>query len=440
MYIQREIDRTMLDWKSQSDRKPLLLRGVRQCGKTSSVRKLSESFAHYVEINFEKQPGLSRIFDGDLHIPGIISKLEIETNTPILPGETLLFMDEIQACPRAITSLRYFYEDFPQLHVISAGSLLEFVLNGKKKKEKISFPVGRIRSLFMYPFSFREFLKGCGQERLCAYLDQFQPNTEKNDMHRKLLDWYKTFLVVGGMPEAVRKYAESGSILACQEIHRDILLNFKDDFGKYSSDIPSETIRQVFRFALHNVCRQIKSSSAIPGISAYYLDECIRLLHRAGLVFPVRASSCDTLPLGAAEKEANKKLIAFDTGVYLTECGLNTANLLCAEIFDEMNDGNVVEMQTGLEILKNDSPLREGALFYWYRSGANAEVDYVIQKGQHIIPIEVKASGKGSMQSMHSFLQSFPETPYGLRVSLEDFSTYDHIRVCPVYAIKKAIE
>lgn len=205
MYIIREIDRTLTEWKTQGDRKPLLLRGVRQCGKTSSVRNLAVSFEHYAEINFEKQHSLSRLFEGDLNISSIIAKLEIETNTPIIPGKTLLFMDEIQACPRAITALRYFYEEMPELHVVAAGSLLEFVLNRKKQKDKIDFPVGRIRSLFMYPFSFREFIKGCGQGRLCEYLDQLNHETEENMMHEKLLEWYKTFLVVGGMPEAVKK-------------------------------------------------------------------------------------------------------------------------------------------------------------------------------------------------------------------------------------------
>ena len=440
MYIIREIDRALTEWKTQADRKPLLLRGVRQCGKTSSVRYLAVSFEHYAEINFEKQRSLSRMFEGDLNISGIIAKLEIETNTPIIPGKTLLFMDEIQACPRAITALRYFYEEMPELHVIAAGSLLEFVLNGKKQKDKIDFPVGRIRSLFMYPFSFREFIKGCGQGRLCEYLDQLNHETEENMMHDKLLEWYKTFLVVGGMPEAVKKYNETGSLLACQDVHRDILLNYMDDFGKYSADVPADIIRQVFQFSIHHVCCQVKASSAIPGVSAYYFDECIRLLRRAGLVYTVRASSCDTLPLGSSEKEANKKLVFFDTGVYLTECGLNTAGLLSAEIFDEMNNGNVAEMQTGLEMIKSGNPVKEGSLFYWYRSGANAEVDYVFQKGQHIIPIEVKASGKGSMQSMRSYLDSFPDVPYGIRVSMENFSAYDRIRVFPVYAVRKALE
>ena len=165
MYISRDIDTALKEWKDSNNRKPLLLRGVRQCGKTSAVRHLGEKFVSYVELNFDKKPSLYRIFEGDLDVNTIISRIEIEMSISVNDGETLLFIDEIQACPRAISALRYFYEDRPELHVIAAGSLLEFVF-GKKDGEEFDFPVGRVRSLFMYPFSFREFLKGIGNEQL----------------------------------------------------------------------------------------------------------------------------------------------------------------------------------------------------------------------------------------------------------------------------------
>ena len=437
MYIQREIDKTLLAWKNSQNRKPVLLRGVRQCGKTSAVRELARQFDTYVEINLEKKPSLSRIFDGDIDIHRIINLLEVESKTRIVPEQTLLFIDEIQVCPRAITALRYFYEELPQLHVIAAGSLLEFVLN-KKNEKKAEFPVGRVRSIFMYPFSFREFLVGIKEEMLADYLDMIDPDKDSNGLHEKLLEAYKTFLVVGGMPEAVSAYAQTGSILECQQIHRDILLSMKDDFDKYDSSIPSDIIRSVFNFAIHNVCKQTKASSAVSGVSAYYFEESIDLLRKAGLVYPVKASSCDTIPLGGSEKSANKKLIVFDSGVYLTECDLDTGAMLATTVFEELNKGDVVEMQTGLELIKYANAYKEAALYYWYRTGANAEVDYVIEKDSGIIPVEVKASGKGSMQSMNSFLSNF-DVPYGIRVSLEDFCQYGKIKVIPVYAVQKIL-
>ena len=438
MYIQRDIDQTLNEWKVSPRRKPVLIRGVRQCGKTQSVRHLGEQFENYAEINLEKQPSLHAIFSEDINIKKIISRLELETLQPIRPGKTLLFIDEIQACPRAVSALRYFYEDMPGLHVIAAGSLLDIILNNRKQ-QPIDFPVGRIRSIYMYPFSFREFLRGAGQAVLSDYLDGIDPDQEENIAHSKLLDAYKTFLIVGGMPEAAADYYQHGSFLSCQDIHRDILYNFRDDIGKYNTDIPADILRRVFDYSLHHVCTQVKSSSAIQGISAYYFEESIKLLRRAGLVYPVKASSCDGIPLGSSEKEANKKLLTFDTGVYLTACDLSAAEILASDVFDRMNKGSVVEMQTGLEIVKNTDPYREAALYYWYRAGANAEVDYVIQKGNDIVPLEVKASGKGSMQSIYSYLDTHPTAPYGIRVSLENFSSYERIRVFPVYAIQKIL-
>ena len=439
MYIQREIDRDLLEWKNDSRRKPLLIRGVRQCGKTRTVRHLAEQFDYFLEINLERQTSLHTIFSGDIDVKKIISRLELEVLHPIHPGKTLLFIDEIQACPRAVTALRYFYEELPELHVIAAGSLLEIALDNRKK-EKLDFPVGRVRSIYLYPFSFREFLRGTGQEMLCAYLDRINAFNEENFAHNNLIDAYKTFLIVGGMPEAVADYYEKGSFLSCQNIHRDILFNFRDDIGKYDTDIPSDILRKVFDYAMHHVCSQVKVSSAIQGVSAYYFEESIKLLRRAGLVYPVHAASCDTLPLGSGMKNANQKLLVFDTGIYLTECGMDVKDLLSSDVFDGINKGSVVEMQTGLEMIKYSDPFHDAAVYYWYRSGANAEVDYVIQKRDSIIPIEVKASGKGSMQSIYSFLSTHPDTPYGIRVSMENFSTYGNINIYPVYSVHKLLQ
>ncbi len=438
MYIERKIDNYLKEWKESKKFKPLLLRGIRQCGKTSAVRNLSKSFAHYVEINLEREPDLCKVFEGELNIQKIITYLEIHTSTNINDEDTLIFIDEIQNCPRAITALRYFYEDRPNLHVIAAGSLLEFVLDGAN--QKVDFPVGRIRSIFMFPFSFNEFLCGTNHIQLSSYLNSLDISNDSNLFHDKLIECYKTYLIVGGMPEAVSTYVETQSILECQQIHRDILDNFIDDFNKYDSKVSADIIRKVFDYAMHNVCNQTKSSSAIRDVSAYYFDECISLLNRAGLVYPVKASSCETIPLGACEKDANKKLIVFDTGVYLTACGLNVESILTADIFDDLNKGDVVEMATGLELIKAQTPYMKPQLHYWYKSGANAEIDYVIVKENKILPIEVKASNKGSMQSLHSFLNSHPDIPYGYRVSLENFSTYDKIKVYPVYAISKLLQ
>ena len=438
IYIRRDMDEVLVKWKTEWNRKPLLLRGVRQCGKTSVIRHFAEHFESFVEVNFEANDRYQSIFERDFDVRRILAALELEAGQRILPGNTLLFLDEIQACPRAVTALRYFYEEMPELHVIAAGSLLEILLNGKRKKDRLNFPVGRVRSIFLYPLSFCEFLSGTGKDLLREFLGQ--KNEIPSSTHERLLEAYKNYLVIGGMPEAAAAFLNTGSILESQKVHRDIVMNFMDDFQKYDSPVPPDVLQRVFEFAAHHVCSQTKASSAVDGISAYIFDESIDLLHRAGLVHPVRASSCDVIPLGIASKETNKKLLLFDTGVYLTHCGLDAAALMASQIFDEMNRGSVVEMAVGLELIKSSDPHAESALYYWYRSGANAEIDYAIQAGGCILPVEVKASGKGSMQSLRSYLSSHSLSPFGIRVSLENYASYDNIRVCPVYAAHRIRE
>lgn len=435
MYINRDVDQHLLEWKNDKRRKPLLLRGVRQCGKTSTVRHLGESFSRYIEVNLEKMPALHDAFNGNIDIKRILSRVELETGVRVVPGETLLFIDEIQECPRAISSIRYFFEDMPELHVIAAGSLLEFVLKPNGGKEPLDFPVGRVRSIYMYPLSFTEYLRGTGKELVYEQWRNGVNETMDDGLHEKLLECYKEFLVVGGMPEAVVAYLESGSILESQYVHKDIVTSMMDDFGKYSRSVSPEQIRRVFEFCLHNVCSQTKATSAIEGISGYYFDECIRLLSRAGLVHPVKVSSCESIPLGTSEKETKKKLLVFDTGIYLTECELDMNGILAAHAFGQMNCGDVVEMQTGLELIKYSDPYRDASLYYWYRSGANAELDYVIVRGGTILPVEVKASGKGSMQSLRRYMELHKDVPYGIRVSMEKRQKYGEIRVYPVYDV-----
>lgn len=174
----------------------------------------------------------------------------------------------------------------------------------------------------MYPFSFLEYLNGIGENTLCNYLKNYNFKSD-NFMHDKLIEEYKKFLIIGGMPEAILEYINTKSLLTVQQIHKDIIINFMDDFNKYSESIKSETIKSVFNYCLHNVCSQIKSSSAINGISGYIFDECLTPLNRAGLIHNVKATSCQSIPLEAGSKNANKKILLFDTGVYLTYSGLD---------------------------------------------------------------------------------------------------------------------
>ena len=226
MLILRKIDEVLLSWTKDNNRKPLMLRGARQVGKSTSVKQLAQYFEYYVEVNFESQIEVHSFFKGNLDPKSICENLSLYFNTPIVAGKTLVFFDEIQSCMPAISSLRFFYEQLPELHLISAGSLLEFALS-----ELPSFGVGRVRSVFMYPLSFDEFLGALGEHRLIAL--KKEGNELLLPFHHKLIEYFKKFLLIGGMPEVVSKYVGGASLLEIQSVLDDLLISIRADFVKY---------------------------------------------------------------------------------------------------------------------------------------------------------------------------------------------------------------
>lgn len=436
MYISRNIDKELYAWKSEKYRKPLLLRGVRQCGKTSSVRNLGTSFKYYSEVNFEKQPSAGRIFFGEMNINRIIAELEELNGIPIEDGETLLFLDELQAAPEAITALRYFYEERPSLHVIGAGSLLEFAL-----KRISSFGVGRISSLYMKPLSFTEFLSAVDETILCESLKHASLEHPLSDIaHEKLLSLYKFFLVVGGMPESVCRFAETGSILQARKVQQDIIDSLYDDFGKYNDEMSPEDLRLIMRFLLGRICEQFSyNKNSIPEMNAKMISNGIEILANTGIIYPVYSSTCDSLPISASINIKRMKPLFADTALYLSAAGLDVSEFTIQTDFRSLNIGNICELSAGLELLKAMDANLKPELFFWTRDsdGTNrgtAEVDYVIQKGSSIIPVEVKARTQGGMKSLWTFLEK-KTSEYGIRASLENFGMTDRLQIYPLYAI-----
>ena len=436
MYISRNIDKELYAWKSEKYRKPLLLRGVRQCGKTSSVRNLGTSFKYYSEVNFEKQPSAGRIFFGEMNINRIIAELEELNGIPIEDGETLLFLDELQAAPEAISALRYFYEERPSLHVIGAGSLLEFAL-----KRISSFGVGRISSLYMKPLSFTEFLSAVDETILCESLKHASPEHPLSDIaHEKLLSLYKFFLVVGGMPESVCRFAETGSILQARKVQQDIIDSLYDDFGKYNDEMSPEDLRLIMRFLLGRICEQFSyNKNSIPEMNAKMISNGIEILANTGIIYPVYSSTCDSLPISASINIKRMKPLFADTALYLSAAGLDVSEFTIQTDFRSLNIGNICELSAGLELLKAMDANLKPELFFWTRDsdGTNrgtAEVDYVIQKGSSIIPVEVKARTQGGMKSLWTFLEK-KTSEYGIRASLENFGMTDRLQIYPLYAI-----
>ncbi len=432
MHLTRLVENHLLNWKDSSERKPLLLRGARQVGKTSVVRHFSKKFKNYLEINFEEQPELKNIFESQLSIEAICEQLELLTSVSIIDGKTLLFIDEIQACPEAIKTLRFFYEKRPTLHVIAAGSLLEFAL-----AELPSFGVGRIRSLFVYPLSFEEFLLALGEGKLRDYLLNSTFDTPLLDpVHEKLRQLHFKFLIIGGMPEAVKAYAQGKSMLDVQRILDDLVISVQADFDKYKARFPAVRLIEVF----NSVAAQTgnKFTYTYSGASLNYLQikEALHLLELAGLIYPVTHSAANGIPIGAEANPKKRKMLIFDTGIFQRIMGLNLGELLLDQDLALVNKGNIAELAVGLELIKTQDAYNKQYLYYWQRESKNsqAEVDYVVQIGLRILPVEVKSGTKGRMQSLYSFIHE-KNVDFGLRISSENFGVLEQVKILPIYAV-----
>ncbi|MCP4290813.1 MAG: ATP-binding protein [bacterium] len=391
------------EWTRSSIRKPILLRGARQVGKTHLVRQLAKlEFEQLVEINFEKNPDFASFFD-DLSPDELIPLLETRTRQQIVPGKTLLFLDEIQMCPRAIMSLRYFCEDRPDLHVVAAGSLLDFVL----AEEGFSVPVGRIQYLQLGPLNFCEFLDAMGEDRLVAQINQFDPKSSKLDpLHDYIMTWLRRFIVIGGMPEAVKSYRDTQSFNNVDQIKEAILTTYRDDFGKYRGKLDQELIRNVFNGITGLIGEKVKYTKLDRNARAAKVSEALNLLCRAGVVTKIHHSSANGLPLGAQINTKIFKPLFLDVGLMLRTLGLDLAHFSESQSLMTINNGAIAEQLVGQELLAAQPMWQDRSLVYWVREqkSSSAEVDYVISVGTNIYPIEVKAGTTGHLRSLHRFL------------------------------------
>ena len=437
-YFSRKIDIALQRWSNEKHHKPLMLRGARQVGKTTAIRNLGKNFKNFVEINFEnKEHAAAKTVFAQHSDPKIIrSELAILFNKPIVSGETLLFLDEIQSCIEAIAALRYFYEQMPDLHVIAAGSLLEFAL-----EEIPSFGVGRIDTMFIYPFSFNEFLGAAGYEMWVKLIDESTPERPVPDaIHIKIIEQLKNFLIIGGMPEVVAEFVRTHDFLRCQKILNSLLISFRNDFAKYKKRIPATRINEVFSSVALQVEGKFVYEQVSQNLNNEQVKKSLELLLMAGLCYQVTHTSADGIPLGAKINPKYRRIILFDTGIYQRILNLDISSILLSDDFDTINKGAVAEIFVGCELKKNSSYYSDDELYCWIREkkNANAQIDFVVQRGENIIPIEVKSGKQGKMQSMWIFLEE-KKSKYGIRTSLENFGQYDKIKVFPLYAIGKSV-
>ena len=431
-YFKRDIDAVLTSWTQGEGRKPLLLRGARQVGKTSAVRLLGKQFKHYVEINFDEKSDAGEFFSMNLDPAELCSRLSVLMKTPIIPGETLLFFDEIQSCTNAIKSLRYFYEKYPQQHVIAAGSLLEFALS-----EIPSYGVGRLHSEYLFPFSFYEFLGAAGEEILAGECKNSSPeNPLPAPIHKQLIDRLKIFMLVGGMPEAVASYVKTKDLLKSHEIIEDIITTFRDDFSKYRSKMPSLVLNEVFESVMNQAQGKFIYEHAAVGTGNARVKQALDLLIMAGLAIPVTHSAANGIPIGAEINPKYRRIIPCDTGVFLHILGIDTVKILLTDDFKTVNQGALAEIFAGLELLKNGGTHARRQLYCWSREKAqsSAQIDYLIQVGTSIIPIEVKSGTQGGMKSLEIFMKE-KNISRGIRTSLENFGRKEKFDIIPLYAI-----
>ncbi|MBN2188490.1 MAG: ATP-binding protein [Chitinispirillaceae bacterium] len=411
--MKRLVDLYLSDWRRNPDRKPLLLRGARQVGKTYAVRNLGVSFERFIEINFEQQPKVASVFEPDLNAQRIIRDLEILFQKPIVPGKSLLFFDEIQAAPKAIGALRYLHEQIPGLHVIAAGSLLEFQL------QSTGLPVGRIQSLFMYPVSFLEFLAARGETAVIRFFSETKKAfSVSTSVHAKLLALWGEYMAVGGMPEAIRLWCERRSFDAVSVVLRSIMETYRQDFEKYAKGGRARYLPLIFERTPWLQGRKFKFTHVSDSLKKRELAPALDLLVKAGIVHKVIHSAAQGIPLGAQADPDRFKLLFIDVGLGQTMLGPGQGGWIIDPVNACVNKGGCAEAFTGQELLAYaDSDMRS-ALFYWLREArsSNAEVDYVATLDGKVIPIEIKSGATGSLKSLHLFLAEHPASTCGIRL------------------------
>lgn len=430
----RFAEEDLKSWSQQDELKPLLLRGARQVGKSYLVEKFGrEHFSNLVTVNFEFNSKFKTCFNtlDPVRITNLISGM---TGEPIMPGKTLLFLDEIQECPEAILAMRYFKEKMPNLHLIGAGSLLKFTLN----QPKFRMPVGRVQSFYLYPCSFYEYLIATGHQVLYEYLKQITVRSGvENAFHEVLLEKLREYFVLGGMPEVVRNYAKHKNTHQCHTIQASLVEFYRKDFGKYDKKIKLDYLKTLFDKIPRMIAQRFKYSDVNPDVLSRDLKPALRGLIDAGLVYPAYHTSASGLPLQSTINERIFKLFFVDIGLvsYMSELDIHT---LMHEHLITLNRGAMAEQFVCQELQAHGRVYEKKSTYYWQREkpGSSAEVDFVINIGSTIYPIEVKAGKTGRLKSLQVFLDE-KQLKFGLRISQQQLAFQDRILSIPLYLVSE---
>jgi len=403
------------EWKTRESRKPLVIRGARQVGKTFLVRRFAEQFSQFIEINAETDADTISLFENNSP-QKTIELLEIQFNTQIRPGQALMFIDEIQAAPSVFAKLRYFYEQLPGLHVIAAGSQLELMMT----EDQFSTPVGRVEYMYLGPLTFHEYLLARNREKLASFLggytlgDDFPPG-----VHNDCCSLFRTYLITGGMPESVFRYVQQNSLLESDRVKENILATYVDDFRKWHQKTKHSLLEKTFQSLPMIVGSKVKYTNISRDARAADVAAALKLLTQARVCALVTHTSANGIPLRASEDQRVFKPLFLDVGLMCTASGIRSIDIEKSDEITLINAGSLCEQFIGQHLLYAAAPYIAPELHYWVREKQTscAEIDFVLSRGQAIVPVEVKAGTTGTLKSLHLFCLE-KNSPLALRFNL----------------------
>lgn len=413
--MERSLLNHLKSWLASANRKPLVIRGARQVGKTWLIRHFAKiSGKQLIEINFEKNPSHASLFESN-DSQQILLNLSTLHHQKIDIENCFLFLDEIQAVPKIFSKLRWFAEDLPQLPVVAAGSLLEFLL----AEHSFSMPVGRISYMHLEPLSFEEFLLANNKSTLYDYLKIYNFSVEiPITIHEQLISLFKEYLLIGGLPAVVKSWITDHSLNNVNQIQNDLLATYRDDFAKYKGRIAIERLDEVMMAVPKMLGQKFVFSRVNISVQSHTLKQVLGLLEKAKICHRVSACAANGVPFAAEIKEKYFKEIFLDTGLCSAALSLNLNQINAANEITLINNGGIAEQVVGQLLRTIFPPYMEPALFYWLREekGASAEIDYIFQHGSQVIPIEVKAGSTGALKSLHIFM-GIKKLPIAIRIN-----------------------
>jgi len=429
--MKRKIIDELLEWKNrEKNRMPLLLYGARQVGKTHILTEFGQRhYKNVAYVNLETNLAVSSYFAENIEPERILRFLEAEVRAQIIPGETLVILDEIQSCERALTSLKYFNEKTPEYHIVCAGSLLGVAVN----RERYSFPVGNVESMTLFPLDFEEFLWAQGETSLSAEIREAfaQNNPLPAALHEKALDWYRVYLIVGGMPRAILRYMQDGSVIPVPNVQNNIINDYIADMSKYADSAQSVKIRAAYHSLPVQLAKENKKFQyklAQKGGTATIFGEAIDWLHFAGVVLKCSRIEQGTMPIAVYSDLSSFKLYMSDVGLLTLRSGVAQQIVLAAGETDNSFLGALTE-----NYVAQAFAAKQYGLYYWTSSGT-AELDFVLQKGSEIIPVEVKTGIRTKSRSLNVFVEKY-KPAYAIRISAKNFGFENNIKSVPLYAV-----